>query len=99
MRKFVNENYSFTITVLAGKKNKTDIIDCRNGHEIGDTYTFEYGCPADFCQKCMLKLFPIMEAVRSGGDLRKLGGDSENSMEFCCPDGIVRFKLEAKKHE
>ncbi len=97
MRKFVQEDVSFTITVVNGKINKAGRIDYRNGHEIGDTYTCEYGCPADFCQKSMLKMFPTMEAVRSGGDLRKLGGESENEIRFCCPDGIVTFLLEAKR--
>ncbi len=40
-------------------------------------------------------LFPIMEAVRSGGDLRNLGGFERYTMEFDCPDGIVRFRIEA----
>lgn len=97
MRKFVQEDVSFTITVVNGKKNKSGFIDCRNGHEIGDTYFCEYGCPKDFCQKTMLKMFPIMEAVRSGGDLRNLGGKTENMIQFCCPDGVVTFQLEAKR--
>ena len=99
MKKFVKEDISFTITVVDGKKSKSGIIDCRNGHEIGDTYTCEYGCPDGLCQKCMLKAFPIMEAVRSGGDLRNLGGDSDSTMNFCCPDGVVTFRLEALKHK
>ena len=95
MKKVFEENVSFKITVVDGKKNKNSDIDCRNGHEIGDTYFCEYGCPEHFCQKCMLKVFPIMEAVRSGGDLRNLGGDSPDVIHFCCPDGVVIFRLEA----
>jgi len=38
-----------------------------------------------------------MEAVRSGGDLRNIGGSGKHVMEFDCPDGVVRFKLEAIK--
>ena len=53
---------------------------CRNGEEIGDTYTCTYGCPVNqdgygICSKVMMMLYPIMEAVRSGGDLENLGGD------------------------
>lgn len=51
MKKFMQEDISFTITVVDGKKNPSGVIDCRNGHEIGDSYTCEYGCPTDFCQK------------------------------------------------
>jgi len=36
-----------------------------------------------------------MEAARSGGDLRNLGGSDKHIMEFECPEGVVRFKLEA----
>ena len=97
MKKFTQEDVSFTISVVDGKKNKSGVIDCRNGHEIGDTYICEYGCPKDLCQKSMLKVFPVMEAVRAGGDLRSLGGESENTIRFYCPDGVVTFQLEAKR--
>lgn len=40
-----------------------------------------------------------MEAVRSGGDLENLGGDSKYSKTIVCPDGCVIFKLHAKKLE
>ena len=53
------ESVSFVFTVIDGKRNNEGYIDCRNGHEIGDTYVCEYGCPTDFCQKCMLKPFPL----------------------------------------
>lgn len=97
MKKFIIENTSFKIEVIDGKKNQVGAIDCRNGHEIGDTYICEYGCPRDFCQKAMLKLFPVMEAARAGGDLRNLGGDTENSITLCCPDGVVTFHLEVTR--
>lgn len=42
-------------------------------------------------------LFPIMEAVRSGGDLTNIGGDGEYSKTVVCPDGCVMFRLTAKK--
>lgn len=45
----------------------------------------------------MLKLFPVMEAARAGGDLRNLGGDTENSITLCCPDGVVTFHLEVTR--
>lgn len=93
MKRFIQEDCSFKISVIAGKNNN-GVIDCRNGHEIGDTYTCEYGCPKDFCQKSMLKAFPIMEAARAGGDLRNLGGNTKDSIDFCCPDGVVTFCLE-----
>ena len=97
MKKFVSEDVSFPITVVDGKKNSAGVIDCRNGHEIGDTCLCAYGCPVAFCQESMRKAFPIMEAARAGGDLRNLGGDTKDSIRFCCPDGVVMFQLEAQR--
>ena len=70
--------------------------------EIGDRYTCTYGCPVNqngqgICSKTMMMLFPIMEAVRSGGDLENIGGSSPNTKELVCPDGCVLFKLTARK--
>ena len=97
MKRFVTENVTFEITVTGGKTNPDGVLDCRNGHEIGDRYVCQYGCPADFCQKAMLKAFPIMEAVRAGGDLRLMGGESADTLCFCCPDGVVQFCLKATR--
>lgn len=94
MKKWLKEDYSFKITVLSIQPNNEPENHCRNGHEFGDEFICEYGCPNGFCSKSMLKLFPLMEAVRSGGDLSKLGGSDKYIMEFDCPDGVVRFKLE-----
>jgi uncharacterized repeat protein (TIGR04076 family) len=70
--------------------------NCRNGHEIGDTYDCEYDCPGGFCSKSMAKLFLLMEAIRSGGDLSNLlAGASKHSGEFHCPDGVVKFRIKA----
>ena len=104
MKNWYKEEYSFEITVASvGDDGRSR--HCRNGHEPGDTYTCEYGCPmplngaGGFCSKSMFKLFPLQEAVRSGGDLSNLlAGATKYSGEFTCPDGVVTFRLEAK-HE
>ena len=74
---------------------------CRNGEEIGDRYTCTYGCPVNaqgygICSKTMLMLYPIMESLRSGGDLRNIGGDGPYEKTIVCPDGCVLFHLSAK---
>lgn len=97
MKRFIAEGTAFEITVTGGKANRSGALDCRNGHEVGDSYICEYGCPADFCQKAMLKAFPIMEAARAGGDLRMLGGEAADTMDFCCPDGVVQFQLKVSR--
>jgi uncharacterized repeat protein (TIGR04076 family) len=98
MKNVYKEEYSFKITVVAvAPDGKPE--NCRNGHEVGDIYTCEYGCPGGFCSKSMAKLFPLMEAVRAGGDLSKLLLASKHSGEFICPDGVVTFRLEAFRSE
>ncbi len=95
MKHWYKEDYSFKITVVSvGADGKPE--NCRNGHDVGDTYTCEYGCPDGFCSKSMAKLFLLMEAVRSGGDLSNLlVGATKHSGKFVCPDGVVTFKLES----
>lgn len=96
MKHWYDEEYSFKITVVSVKPDNDPVNHCRNGHEVSDEFSCEYGCPDKFCSKSMLKLFPLMEVVRSGGDLRNLGGRDKHVMEFCCPDGVVEFRLEVK---
>ena len=98
MKNWYKEEYSFKITVISvSTSGKPE--NCRNGHEVGDTYLCEYGCPGGFCSKSMSKLFPLMEAVRAEGDLSNLlAGASKHCGEFICPDGVVTFKMEATKN-
>lgn len=110
MKKWYDEEYSFTIKVIAvSHDNKTD-GHCHNGDEVGDIYHCTYDCPVNqcghgFCQKSLLYLFPMLETVRGGGDLRKIGGfsptgnvmDSPLCKEFVCPDGVVTYRLTAEK--
>lgn len=42
-------------------------------------------------------LFPLMEAVRSGGDLENVGGSGPYTKDIVCPDGCVLFRLTARK--
>ncbi|MDR1060795.1 MAG: TIGR04076 family protein [Clostridiales bacterium] len=95
MKKWYREEYAFKITAVSvGADGKPG--GCRNGHEAGDAYACGYECPGGFCSKSMAKLFPLMEAVRSGGSLSNLlAGASRHSGEFACPDGVVTFRLEA----
>ena len=95
MRRLYQEDCEFRIGVVAvGKDNKP--TNCRMGYEPGDSFTCQYGCPQDFCSKSMLKVFPILEAVRSEGDLRNLGGSGKHEMEIVCPDRVVEFRISAK---
>lgn len=102
MKKWYDEEYEWTIEVIGYLRGDKTERYCRNGEEIGDVYTCTYGCPVNrqgygICSKVMLQMFPIMEAVRAGGDLRKIGGEEELSKTIVCPDGCVLFRMTARK--
>ena len=101
MKKWLDEEYEFEVEVIGFLRGDRTEHYCRNGEEIGDRYTCTYGCPVNaqgcgICSKVMMTLFPIMEAVRSGGDLENIGGDGRYSKVVVCPDGCVMFRLTAK---
>jgi uncharacterized repeat protein (TIGR04076 family) len=99
MKKFITENFSFTITVTDHAKDGKP-LHCRNGHEIGDTYACEYGCPmpvngcGGFCSKTMMNLYRLKEVIYANGDLRILGFPNNHDIEFSCPDGAVWFRMQ-----
>lgn len=100
MKKWYDEEYAFTIEVVGFLRGDKTEHYCRNGEEIGDVYHCGYGCPVNgqghgICSKAMMLLFPLMDAVRSGGDLRNLGGDGQYTKTVVCPDGCVIFRLTA----
>lgn len=102
MKKWYEEEYGFTVEVIGFLRGDHTEHYCRNGEEIGDVYRCTYGCPVNeqgegICSKTMLQLFPLMEAVRSGGDLTNVGGSSRYTKEIVCPDGCVLFRLTAEK--
>ncbi len=100
MKKWYDEEYEWEIEVIGFLRGDKTEHYCRNGEEIGDKYSCTYGCPVNadgqgICSKVMLTMFPIMEAVRSGGDLQRIGGDGKYSKVVVCPDGCVMFKMTA----
>ena len=101
MKKWYQEEYEFKIEVIGYLRGDHTERYCRNGEEIGDLYTCTYGCPVNkdgygICSKTMLLLYPLMEAIRSGGNLENLGGDEKYSKTVVCPDGCVLYRLTAK---
>ena len=102
MKKWYDEEYEWTIEVTGFLQGDSTEHYCRNGEEIGDRYTCTYGCPVNgqgqgICSKVMQQMFPIMEAVRAGGDLRNIGGDGQYTKTIVCPDGCVIFRMTARK--
>ena len=102
MKKWYDEENEFEIEVTGFLRGDSTVGYCRNGEEVGDKYTCTYGCPVNaeghgICSKVMTVMFPVMEAVRSGGDLENIGGGSRYTKDIVCPDGCVIFRLTAKK--
>lgn len=102
MKKWLDEEYGFDIEVTGFLRGTGPEGCCRNGEEIGDRYSCTYGCPVNgqgygICSKVMMMLFPIMEAVRSGGSLERIGGSGHYQKDIVCPDGCVIFRLTARK--
>ncbi len=102
MKKWYDEEYEFQVEVTGFLRGNHTERYCRNGEEVGDKYVCTYGCPVNtqgqgICSKVMMMLYPLMEAVRSGGSLENLGGKDTYTKEIVCPDGCVVFRLTARK--
>jgi uncharacterized repeat protein (TIGR04076 family) len=94
VKEWYHEDWRFRIEALrVGKEGKAE--ECRLGLEPGDTFECTYGTPAGFCPTSFIKIFPSMEVVRCGGDLRNLGGEGPGATTVICPDGVVLFSLTA----
>jgi uncharacterized repeat protein (TIGR04076 family) len=99
MKKFITENDRFTITVIDHAKDGKP-LGCRNGHEVGDSYVCEYGCPeptngcGGFCSKTMNNLYLLKELVYNRADLRLRGFPNNTDIEFPCADGVVWFRMQ-----
>jgi uncharacterized repeat protein (TIGR04076 family) len=92
MNKWYHEDWRFTIeTLRVGRENRA--TECRLGLEPGDTFECHYETPAGFCPTSFIKIFPALEVVRCGGDLRNLGGERPCEITFLCPDGVVLFRV------
>ncbi len=98
MKSWYTEDWHFKIEVLkVGKENKA--TECRSGLEPGDTFECDYGTPLGLRPTVFIKIFPTMEAIRCEGDLRYLGAQTGQEMDFMCPDGVVRFRITGSKQE
>ena len=102
MKKWLDEEYEFEVEVTGYLRGDKPEGLCRNGEEIGDKYSCTYGCPVNqegfgICSKTMMMLYPLMEAIRSGGDLRNVGGSDRHVKDIVCPDGCVMFRLTARR--
>ena len=96
MKEWYREDWRFEIEVIrVGKENRPE--ECRLGLEPGDTFECAYGTPAGFCPTSFLKVFPVLEVLRCGGDLRYLGASEPRRIQFLCPDGVVAFQVSGEQ--
>lgn len=91
MRKWLQEDWEFTLTVTSGRAEQ-----CRIGMEAGDSFTCRYECPGGFCPKTMGILYTYCEVVRCGGDFRLRGSKEPYELDFCCADGVLGLHLSAR---
>lgn len=91
MRKWIVEDWEFTVTATSGEAR-----NCRLGIEKGDKFTFQYGCPANFCPRAMIEIFTWCEVIRCGGDFTSRGCSEKTAMDLKCPCNCIDFRLEAK---
>lgn len=92
MRKWIVEDWQFTISVKCGFAEK-----CRLGLETGDTFRCEYALPAGFCPKTAAQLHTLCEIIRCGGSFLHRGSDKPCEIDFPCADGPVLFHLCAER--
>ena len=91
MQKWCAEDWEFELTATEGEAG-----NCRCGIEKGDTFVFQYNCPAEFCPRMMMELFTWCEVIRCGGDFTHRGCTEKHEMDIECPCKSVTFHLHAK---
>ena len=91
MKKWMAEDWEFELTVAKGSAG-----NCRLGFETGDTFVFQYECPAGFCPRAMIELYTWCEVIRCGGDFTKRGTEKPYEMDLECPCRSITFHLAAK---
>ena len=102
MKKWYDEEYEFEVEVIGFLHGDHTERYCRNGEEIGDKYTCTYGCPVNqdghgICPKLMMVMFPVMEAVRSGGDLENIGGGQSEQQGVRVPGRVRHVPADGEK--
>ena len=68
--------------------------DCRVNHQVGEKFTAEYRTPSpEICGECYIGMYPLISAMRVGGDMRRLGKKHPLKTTYTCPSRVVRFNI------
>ena len=68
---------------------------CRAAHRKGQRWSFDWHTPSGLCGEVYAGLYPLLVALRVGGDMRELGSTEPNRRVYTCPSRVVRFRLSA----
>lgn len=68
---------------------------CRAAHKVGQTFEFDWRTPEGLCGEAYAAIYPLLFAMRVGGDMRQLGSPERDVRRFTCPSRMVRFEVHA----
>ncbi|MFX0092096.1 MAG: TIGR04076 family protein [Candidatus Hodarchaeota archaeon] len=67
---------------------------CRVDHKTGETFQAEYRTPdKPICSEAYIGMYPLLVAMRLGGDMRLLGKKKSLEAIYTCPSRVVRFLI------
>jgi uncharacterized repeat protein (TIGR04076 family) len=82
------EPMRFEIAVIEVKS------ECRVNHRVGETFRAEYRTPdVPICGEAYVGMYPLVYAMRLGGDMRNLGKQNPLETTYTCPSGVVRYQI------
>ncbi|MBU7024413.1 MAG: TIGR04076 family protein [Theionarchaea archaeon] len=70
---------------------------CRAEHKKGQTFTFDWNTPQGVCGESFVGMYPLLFALRVGGDMQMLGSPDKNMRVYTCPSRVVKFKIAARE--
>lgn len=68
---------------------------CRAGHNQGEKFTFAWNTPEGLCGEAFVGMYPVLCALRTGGDMRLLGSEEKHTRVYTCPSRVVKFRITA----
>jgi len=82
------EPFRFEIEVIEVKS------DCRADHKVKEPFRAEYRTSdPPICGEAYVGMYPLLFAMRVGGDMRHLGKEHPLQVIYTCPSRVVRFLI------
>lgn len=70
---------------------------CRAGHSLGQRWNLGWNTPEGLCGEVYVSIYPLLFALRTGGDVRRLGSSSPGQRIYTCPSRVVTFLLSVER--